>query len=183
VIFANAPLIESEKERNLCAKFFAGYFFNEFIPGYSKRINLFNRYIQEVSRREDLRLHAPNISFDTHAYLVHERLRSKLSDVLIFDPAHKIFLFIETRYLTNWTYAADVAKSLERLEKVFDAEKKPHLQDARHHYFVLTSRRIHRNKCHGNACRPIQGASAPKIKASSAHQIMISQTKHIEIKA
>ncbi len=141
MIFANAPLIESEKERNLCAKFFAGYFFNEFIPGYSKRINLFNRYIQEVSRREDLRLHAPNISFDTHAYLVHERLRSKLSDVLISDPAHKIFLFIETKYLTNWTYATDVAKSLERLEKVFDTEKKPHLQDARHHYFVLTSRR------------------------------------------
>lgn len=50
MIFANAPLIESEKERNLCAKFFAGYFFNEFIPGYSKRINLFNRYIQEVSK-------------------------------------------------------------------------------------------------------------------------------------
>lgn len=141
MIFANDPLIESEKERNLCTKFFAGYFFNEFTPGYSKRIALFNRYIQEAAGRDDLRVEAPNVSFDTHAYLVHERLRSKLSDVLVSDPARQVFLFIETKYLTNWTVAADVAKGLERLDKVFDAEKKPHLQDARHHYFVLTSRR------------------------------------------
>jgi hypothetical protein len=141
VIFSNASLIESEKERNLCTKFFAGYFFNEFTPGYTKRITLFNRYIQEVSGREDLGLHSPNVSFDTHAYLCHERLRSKLSDVLISDPARQVFLFIETKYLTNWTYAADVAKGLERLDKVFDTEKKPHLADAKQHYFVLTSRR------------------------------------------
>ena len=141
VIFANAPLIESEKERNLCTKFFAGYFFNEFTPGYSKRIALFNRYIQEAAGRDDLRVEAPHVSFDTHAYLMHERLRSKLSDVLVTDPAREVFLFIETKYLTNWTYAADVAKGLERLEKVFDADKKPHLANAKHHYFVLTSRR------------------------------------------
>ncbi len=141
VIFSNASLIESEKERNLCTKFFAGYFFNEFTPGYTKRITLFNRYIQEVTGREDLALHSPNVSFDTHAYLCHERLRSKLADVLVSDSARQVFLFIETKYLTNWTYAADVAKGLERLDKVFDAEKKPHLADARQHYFVLTSRR------------------------------------------
>ena len=141
MIFANASLIESEKERNLCSKFFAGYFFNEFTAGYSKRIALFNRYIQEASGRDDLRIEAPNVSFDTHAYLMHERLRSKLSDVLVSDAARQVFLFIETKYLTNWTYAADVAKGLERLDKVFDAEKKPHLQDAKHHYFVLTSKR------------------------------------------
>ena len=141
VIFANASLIESEKERNLCTKFFAGYFFNEFTAGYSKRIALFNRYIQEASGREDLRIEAPHVSFDTHAYLMHERLRSKLSDVLISDTERQVFLFIETKYLTNWTYAADVAKGLERLEKVFDAEKKPHLANAKHHYFILTSRR------------------------------------------
>ena len=141
MIFANASLIESEKERNLCTKFFAGYFFNEFTAGYSKRIALFNRYIQEASGRDDLRIEAPNVSFDTHAYLMHERLRSKLSDVLVSDAARQVFLFIETKYLTNWTYAADVAKGLERLQKVFDAEKKPHLADAHHHYFILTSRR------------------------------------------
>ena len=141
MIFANASLIESEKERNLCTKFFAGYFFNEFTAGYSKRIALFNRYIQEASGREDLRIEAPRVSFDTHAYLMHERLRSKLSDVLVADDAREVFLFIETKYLTHWTYAADVAKGLERLDKVFDAEKKPHLANARHHYFILTSRR------------------------------------------
>lgn len=141
MIFSNASLLESEKERNLCTKFFAGYFFNEFTPGYSKRITLFNRYVQEAAGRDDLRIESPHLSFDTHAYLIHERLRSKLSDVLVTDPARQVFLFIETKYLTNWTYAADVAKGVERLDKVFDAEKKPHLQDARHHYFVLTSRR------------------------------------------
>ena len=141
VIFANDPLIESEKERNLCSKFFAGYFFNEFTAGYSRRIALFNRYIQEAAGRDDLRIEAPQVSFDTHAYLMHERLRSKLSDVLISDPARQVFLFIETKYLTNWTYAADVAKGMERLGKVFDAEKKPHLADAAHPYFILTSRR------------------------------------------
>ena len=141
VIFSNATLIESEKERNLCTKFFAGYFFNEFTAGYAKRIVHFNRYIQEVTGREDLVLQSPNVSFDTHAYLCHERLRSKLSDVLISDTARQTFLFIETKYLTNWTYAADVAKGLERLDKVFDTEKKPHLANAKQHYFLLTSRR------------------------------------------
>lgn len=141
VIFSNASLIESEKERNLCSKFFAGYFFNEFTAGYAKRIVQFNRYIQEVTGREDLGIQSPHISFDTHAYLCHERLRSKLADVLISDPARQVFLFIETKYLSNWTYAADVAKGLERLDKVFDADKKPHLADACQHYFVLTSRR------------------------------------------
>ena len=140
MIFANDSLIESEKERNLCTKFFAGYFFNEFTPGYTKRIALFNRYIQEVTGREDLKIQVPQVSFDTHAYLLHERLRSKLSDVLVSDPGKQVFLFIETKYLTNWTYAADVAKGVERLEKVFDTEKKPHLAEAKHHYFVLTSR-------------------------------------------
>ena len=141
VIFSNATLIESEKERNLCTKFFAGYFFNEFTAGYAKRIVHFNRYIQEVTGREDLALQSPNVSFDTHAYLCHERLRSKLSDVLVSDPARQTFLFIETKYLTNWTYAADVAKGVERLDKVFDTEKKPHLANAKQHYFLLTSRR------------------------------------------
>lgn len=141
MIFANDSLIESEKERNLCTKFFAGYFFNEFTPGYTKRIAQFNRYIQDVTGRIDLALQSPHISFDTHAYLCHERLRSKLADVLISDPDRQTFLFIETKYLTNWTYAADVAKGLERLDKVFDAAKKPHLASAKQHYFVLTSKR------------------------------------------
>ena len=69
MIFSNASLIESEKERNLCTKFFAGYFFNEFTAGYAKRIVQFNRYIQEVTGREDLGIQSPHISFDTHAYL------------------------------------------------------------------------------------------------------------------
>ena len=125
MIFSSNSLIESEKERNLCTKFFAGYFFNEFTAGYARRIVHFNRYIQEVTGRDDLTLQAPQLSFDTHAYLCHERLRSKLADVLICDPARQTFLFIETKYLTNWTYAADVAKGVERLDKVFDAAKKP----------------------------------------------------------
>ena len=159
MIFANAPLIESEKERNLCTKFFAGYFFNEFTPGYSKRIALFNRYIQEAAGRGDLRIETPHISFDTHAYLMHERLRSKLGDVLVSDPQRQVFLFIETKYLTNWTYAADVAQGLERLDKVFDAQKKPHLQDARHHYFVLTSRR--KEEAAGRPVQHYTPANAP----------------------
>ena len=141
MIFSNASLIESEKERNLCTKFFAGYFFNEFTAGYAKRIVQFNRYLQEVTGRDDLALQSPNVSFDTHAYLCHERLRSKLSDVLVSDPARQVFLFIETKYLSNWSYAADVAKAQERLDKIFDAEKKPHLAGAKPHYFVLTSKR------------------------------------------
>lgn len=159
MIFANDSLLESEKERNLCTKFFAGYFFNEFTPGYTKRITLFNRYIQEVSGREDLGLQSPNVSFDTHAYLCHERLRSKLADVLVSDPARQIFLFIETKYLSNWTYAADVAKGLERLDKVFDTEKKPHLADARQHYFVLTSR--HKEEAAGRPVRQYAPVNVP----------------------
>lgn len=166
VIFANDPLIESEKERNLCTKFFAGYFFNEFTPGYSKRITQFNRYIQEASGRDDLRIDTPQVSFDTHAYLMHERLRSKLSDVLISDPARQVFLFIETKYLTNWTFAADVAKGLERLDKVFDAEKNPHLAGAKQHYFVLTSRR--KEEAAERPVRHYTPANAPLLAYSLA---------------
>ena len=32
-------------------------------------------------------------------------------------------MFIETKNLIKWTYEDDVDKGLERLEKVFDAEK------------------------------------------------------------
>ena len=162
MIFANAPLIESEKERNLCTKFFAGYFFNEFTPGYTKRIALFNRYLHEVTGREDLKIQCPNVSFDTHAYLCHERLRSKLADVLVSDAERQVFLFIETKYLSNWTYAADVAKGLERLEKVFDAEKKPHLHAAKHHFFVLTSRQKE-----AAAGRPVDLWAAPGDAAAT----------------
>ena len=163
VIFSSNSLIESEKERNLCTKFFAGYFFNEFTAGYAKRIVQFNRYIQEVTGRDDLTLQTPQLSFDTHAYLCHERLRSKLADVLICDPARQTFLFIETKYLTNWTYAADVAKGLERLDKVFDAAKKPHLADAQHHYFVLTSKR--KEEAAGRTVNP--WAPAPVVDAAA----------------
>ncbi|MEG1456121.1 MAG: excinuclease ABC subunit A, partial [Comamonas sp.] len=152
-------------------------FFNEFTPGYTKRIALFNRYILEITGRSDLKLQTPHVTFDTHAYLCHERLRSKLADVLITDPARQVFLFIETKYLTNWTYAADVAKGLERLDKVFDAGKKPHLADAQHHYFVLTSRR--KEEAAGRPVNPwakaaeeaaepvatVEGAEAPEALA------------------
>ena len=88
VIFANAPLIESEKERNLCTKFFAGYFFNEFTPGYSKRIALFNRYIQEAAGRDDLRVEAPHVSFDTHAYLMHLEVGVCTRALLVLPVGH-----------------------------------------------------------------------------------------------
>lgn len=164
MIFANDSLIESEKERNLCTKFFAGYFFNEFTAGYAKRILHFNRYLQEVTGRDDLALHSPHVSFDTHAYLCHERLRSKLADVLISDPARQVFLFIETKYLTNWSYAADVAKAQERLDKVFDTSKKPHLEAARQHYFVLTSRR--KEEAAGRPINPWAPALPPAPEAA-----------------
>ena len=60
---------------------------NEFTAGYAKHIVYFNRCIQEVTGCEDLGIQNPNISFDTHAYLCHERLRRKLADVLISDAA------------------------------------------------------------------------------------------------
>ena len=163
MIFSNNSLIESEKERNLCTKFFAGYFFNEFTAGYARRIVHFNRYLQEVTGRDDIALQTPHVSFDTHAYLCHERLRSKLADVLICDPARQTFLFIETKYLTNWSYAADVAKGVERLDKVFDAAKKPHLEDAKQHYFVLTSKR--KEEAAGRIVNP--WAPAPVVDAAA----------------
>lgn len=166
VIFATDSLIESEKERNLCTKFFAGYFFNEFTPGYTKRITLFNRYIHEVTGRSDLKIQTPQVSFDTRAYLCHERLRSKLADVLVSDPAQQVFLFLETKYLTHWTYAADVAKGLERLDKVFDTEKKPHLANARHHYLVLTSRR--KEEAAGRPVNPWAATAEPAALEADA---------------
>lgn len=39
MIFNSGPcVLESEKVRNLYTKFFAGYFFNEFIDGYDERV-------------------------------------------------------------------------------------------------------------------------------------------------
>ena len=46
-------IIESEKERNLYYKFFAGYFFNELVPIYEQRVtNFFKNHI--LRRKKNL---------------------------------------------------------------------------------------------------------------------------------
>ena len=133
MLFEATPhVMESEKERNLYYKFFAGYFFNELVLGYQNRINVFlERHIFDSPLK-----FGPNIAinfthvnkiyitFDYHAYLIDEKSdRGEVADVLLFEPKNDLIISIEVKFLTDWKFEKDVLKNLERL-KVFKNKNK-----------------------------------------------------------
>jgi len=129
MLFDYGPqVIESEKERNLYFKFFAGYYFNELIPGYKQRVERFYKlvnengeeYINYPHKRE--MLISPkdiHITFDLHAYLLNPNAdKGELADVLIYDQTNKTVICIEAKFLSDWNVKKDICSNSKRIKKV-----------------------------------------------------------------
>lgn len=126
-------ILESDKERNLYYKFFAGYFFNEFIIGYQNRLMDFLTLLQSnseddnpVNKRhfgkniQDIRI-SPNfthITFDFHAYLFGQKNRGELADILVHDRQNKFLIALEVKPLQPLRVEKDVKENQERLREI-----------------------------------------------------------------
>ncbi len=116
----NESAFESYKERNLYYKFFAGFFFNELVPGWEHRLD---EFCQVISARSGLaggiRLNpaTTHVSFDNHLIqLVKKGVdRGEFADILLHDPHNRILVGIEAKYLSNWKHKKDIEINSERL--------------------------------------------------------------------
>ena len=118
---------ESEKERNLYYKFFAGYFFNELIPDLDARIGSFCTLLNDCTRggksiRPGVRLtpDSTHVSFDNHGYLFSGigLDRGEFADVLIQDHSTRVMVAIEAKVQSNWSYNKDIASNEKRLKLI-----------------------------------------------------------------
>lgn len=119
MIFSAGPdILESEKERNLYTKFFAGYFLNELVDGYDDRVDLICAYLTEKLGVK-VSLNRPTISFDNHAYLlVCKSDKGEFADILIHDSQSKTMIAIEAKYLTNWSIEKDIKCNMDRINAI-----------------------------------------------------------------
>lgn len=122
-------VFESEKERNLYYKFFAGYFFNELVPGYEERIKSFYElmfYGNEVEEKHcfgEFKLHkdmeipsSVSVTFDFYGYLLEgAQDRGELADILIQDHQNNLFIAVEAKFLKNWDYEKDITVNSDRI--------------------------------------------------------------------
>jgi len=120
-------IFESEKERNLYYKVFAGYLLNEFIPGYQDRLMSFCSVINNSKERgkfaptftlklDPIKTH---ISFDNHIYLFRPKLnRGEFADILIQDESNKTLVAIEAKLHSNWSYKKDIGENKKRLDYI-----------------------------------------------------------------
>lgn len=130
----NNNAFESEKERNLYYKFFAGYFFNELIDGYSDRVSLMNEHLS-IKSKKSIHLVNPAISFDNHSYqLGIGGDKGEFADILLHDPQSNTMVAIEAKYLTNWSANKDIKSNLERINAI--REK----LNCEVHFYILVSK-------------------------------------------
>ncbi len=122
-------IFESEKERNLYYKFFAGYFFNELIPGYEGRVQSFYELLFQKTKQNSFgafKLHDGMkippyvyVTFDYHGYLLNDTGdRGELADILIHDNQNNIFIAIEAKSLTDWNYEKDITVNSVRIKQL-----------------------------------------------------------------
>ncbi len=135
----NDRLFESEKERNLYAKFFAGYFLNELVDGYEERVaKLCEKLSKSIKGgiKGSIKLTNPHVSFDNHAYLMsNDTDKGEFADVLLQDSYRKIFVSIEVKYLSNWNVENDLFKNLARIDKIKEAHP-----SYKFYFFLLVSK-------------------------------------------
>ena len=119
---------ESEKERNLYYKFFAGYFFNELVPGVDDRLVAFTEIVNSCTRRGlaasnqqiALSSETTHVSFDNHAYLFGALApdRGEFADIIIHDRPNRVVIPIEAKVHSNWSYDKDILANERRLEAI-----------------------------------------------------------------
>jgi hypothetical protein len=116
--------IESEKERNFYFKFFAGYYFNELIPGIESRIRDFCKILNNPSNRIndpgteiELSPVTAHVTFDFHEYLLNSIAdRGELADILIVDEEKSLCIAIEAKWLEDWNYDKDIISNNKRIQ-------------------------------------------------------------------
>ena len=138
----NSPFPESNKERNLYYKVFAGCIFNEIID----KNNLPNTFIEKLKERYeytceifsvkenqdvytcleqlkiDFKNNNLNVSFDYHINLIDENSdRGELAD--IFINGTNTFISIEAKYLENYKFEKDIRINRERIKIAIDKSK------------------------------------------------------------
>ncbi len=125
-------VLESEKERNLYYKFFAGYFFNELVEGYQQRVSDFYKFLfpkspdkasfcfgKPFKLPENTQSPDISVTFDFHSYLLDSSdNKGELADILIQDHANKLFITIEAKFLSNWDYDKDIYNNSKRIIKL-----------------------------------------------------------------
>lgn len=126
-------VLESEKERNLYYKFFAGYFFNELVEGYKQRVSDFYKFLFPKSPDKSsfcfgkpFKLpensntpESVSVTFDFHGYLLDESCdKGELADILIQDNKNKLVIAIEAKFLSDWDYGKDVVGNSQRILKL-----------------------------------------------------------------
>lgn len=130
----NFHLFESYKERNFYYKIFAGYLFNELIPGYEERKKLFLNLLQSIigdnnrffSVKNDANLFLErmgaeewNITFDYHLAQIFKADkaddRGEMSDVLLLGNSS--FISIECKLLSNYSIGKDIIAVQKRIKK------------------------------------------------------------------
>jgi hypothetical protein len=121
-------VFESEKERNLYYKVFAGYLLNEYVGGLETRLDRLCHWISLAPVRGksaphiDLKLDlgTTHVSFDNHAYMFAElgADRGEFADILIHDRESKTVITIEAKVHSDWTYAKDIAANDKRIERI-----------------------------------------------------------------
>jgi hypothetical protein len=125
MLFGNSRAdFESEKERNLYYKIFAGYFFNELIPGYEDRLKQFCHLLDNASARGEscspklisLDPKSTHVSFDNHLYLFKELEtdRGEFADIVIHDISASTIIAIEAKLHSNWSYDKDIVSNQAR---------------------------------------------------------------------
>lgn len=125
MLFGNSDTdFESEKERNLYYKIFAGYLFNELIPGFGDRLKEFCRLLENASARGEscssypisLDARSTHVSFDNHLYLFDELTtdRGEFADIVVHDSSTRTIVAIEAKLHSKWSFDKDIASNQER---------------------------------------------------------------------
>jgi len=132
MLFKTHAALESEKERNFYSKVFAGYYFNELIPGYETRLHRLTSLLKNTSTTTfngpvtnslKFEKESTHVTFDFHGYLLNEKTdRGELADILIEDISNNSTVAIEVKFLSDWKFEKDIVTASKRLKALLDSK-------------------------------------------------------------
>ena len=121
---------ESEKERNLYYKIFAGYLFNELVPDYNSRVQAFFKLLHAPVAigqaapplPESLDPRNTHVSFDNHLYLFQKATgdRGEFADILLHDITSRTLVAIEAKLHSDWSHEKDILENQSRHSQLTD---------------------------------------------------------------
>lgn len=131
----NFSLTESQKERNLYYKLFAGYLFNEMVDGSEKRKAGFFQLLKDIldiperfrGNKEAvagiidaISMQPVSVTFDYHSSQLmkaHKKEdRGEMSDILLLSDTH--FVSIECKFLEDMKFGKDIEEVQKRMKAV-----------------------------------------------------------------